>query len=76
MKHSDLKTTQRYVHCDGVEDTSSRQWSREERKRRALDEEGCLRGSEVAAGGSPDGTAKAMPGDDGGLRAPWLRVVK
>lgn len=37
--HSDLKTTQRYVHCEGIEGTSSRQWSREERKTRSLDAE-------------------------------------
>jgi hypothetical protein len=31
--HSDLKTTMRYVHSDGVRGTSSLQWSREERRR-------------------------------------------
>ena len=32
--HSDLKTTQRYVHSEGIKDTSSLQWSREKRRER------------------------------------------
>ncbi len=30
--HKDIATTMRYVHADGIENTGSRQWSREERK--------------------------------------------
>ena len=33
--HNDIKTTMRYVHGDIITDTASRQWSREERLRRA-----------------------------------------
>ncbi len=35
--HRDIATTMRYVHTNGIENTASRQWSRE--KRRALGEE-------------------------------------
>lgn len=34
--HKDIGTTMRYVHVDGIENTGSRQWSRE--KRRSLQE--------------------------------------
>lgn len=30
--HKDISTTMRYVHTDGIENTGSRQWSREQRK--------------------------------------------
>jgi integrase len=30
--HKDIATTMRYVHVDGIENTTSRQWSREQRK--------------------------------------------
>lgn len=30
--HKDIATTMRYVHTDGIENTSSRQWTREQRK--------------------------------------------
>ena len=30
--HKDIATTMRYVHVDGIENTASRQWSRERRK--------------------------------------------
>jgi integrase len=30
--HKDISTTMRYVHADGIQNTASRQWSREQRK--------------------------------------------
>ncbi len=30
--HREISTTMRYVHTDGIENTTSRQWSREQRK--------------------------------------------
>lgn len=34
--HKDIATTMRYVHVDGIENTGSRQWSREKRKELGL----------------------------------------
>ncbi len=30
--HREISTTMRYVHTDGIENTTSRQWSRDQRK--------------------------------------------
>ncbi|RZA20345.1 MAG: hypothetical protein EOP10_18335, partial [Proteobacteria bacterium] len=35
--HKDIQTTMIYVHSAGIKDTSSKQWSREERIRRKMD---------------------------------------
>lgn len=74
--HREISTTMRYVHAEGVENTTSRQWSREDRKRKVEEDRtrpfACAQG-DVASRSQDEGSshlrgdeAQAMPPSDSG----------